>query len=449
MNNEVGTIQPLADVARLVRARAPHAALHTDAVQAVPWLDVAEAAAAADLVSVSAHKFGGPKGVGALVRRGEVPIEPLIEGGGQEWGLRSGTANVSGAVGMADGVARDVEAPGRRGRAHPAAARPARRWARRARARLVRERRRGAQDRRQLPRRLPRRRGRDAARRARPRRRVRGGGFVVHVGSDRAVARARGDGRSSRRRAGVDPAEPRATRRPTPTSTLRSSSSRGPSSSFGPRSARHDDGESTRVLVAMSGGVDSSVAAALLARRRARRHRRDPEAVGRRVRLRVLQCRRRRGRPPRRRPARHPALRVQLRRRVRLARRRALRRRLRRRPYAQPLRRVQPVDQVRPSARAGRRARVRRGRDRPPRTRAVATRRAGGSCCRGSDPAKDQSYVLYMLGQPELGRTLLPVGELTKAQVRDARVEPRTADGGQAGEHGRLLHHPRRPGASS
>jgi cysteine desulfurase len=104
VNNEVGTIQPLADVARLVRARAPHAALHTDAVQGVPWLDVAETAAGADLVSVSAHKFGGPKGVGALVRRGDLPIEPLIEGGGQEWGLRSGTANVAGAVGMAEAL---------------------------------------------------------------------------------------------------------------------------------------------------------------------------------------------------------------------------------------------------------------------------------------------------------------------------------------------------------
>jgi cysteine desulfurase len=104
VNNEVGTIQPLADVAGLVRARAPHALLHTDAVQAVPWLDVAEAAAVADLVSVSAHKFGGPKGVGALVRRGDVPIEPLIEGGGQELGLRSGTANVASAVGMAEAL---------------------------------------------------------------------------------------------------------------------------------------------------------------------------------------------------------------------------------------------------------------------------------------------------------------------------------------------------------
>ena len=104
VNNEVGTIQPLADVERLVRARSPRAVLHTDAVQAVPWLNDAEETAAADLVSVSAHKFGGPKGVGALVRRDDVPIEPLIEGGGQEWGLRSGTANVAGAVGMAEAL---------------------------------------------------------------------------------------------------------------------------------------------------------------------------------------------------------------------------------------------------------------------------------------------------------------------------------------------------------
>ncbi len=101
VNNEVGTIQPLGEVAELVRARAPRAVLHTDAVQAVPWLDVAEAARPADLVSVSGHKFGGPKGVGALVRRGDTRLEPLVEGGGQEWGLRSGTANVAGAVAMA------------------------------------------------------------------------------------------------------------------------------------------------------------------------------------------------------------------------------------------------------------------------------------------------------------------------------------------------------------
>ena len=101
VNNEVGTIQPLNEVAALVRERAPDAVLHTDAVQAVPWLPVAEAAGVADLVSISAHKFGGPKGVGVLAVRGSVPLEPRAIGGGQERGLRSGTVNVAGVVGMA------------------------------------------------------------------------------------------------------------------------------------------------------------------------------------------------------------------------------------------------------------------------------------------------------------------------------------------------------------
>ncbi|MEX2269538.1 MAG: cysteine desulfurase family protein [Acidimicrobiia bacterium] len=101
VNNEVGTVQPLAEVAALVRARAPRAVIHTDAVQGVPWLDVSTETNPADLVSVSAHKFGGPKGTGALVVRGAVAIEPLIEGGGQERGLRAGTVNVAGAAAMA------------------------------------------------------------------------------------------------------------------------------------------------------------------------------------------------------------------------------------------------------------------------------------------------------------------------------------------------------------
>ena len=101
VNNEIGTGQPLAAVAALVRDRAPSAVLHTDAVQAVPWLPVAELTAVADLVSVSAHKFGGPKGVGALVVRAGVALEPRAIGGGQERGLRSGTVNVAGVVGMA------------------------------------------------------------------------------------------------------------------------------------------------------------------------------------------------------------------------------------------------------------------------------------------------------------------------------------------------------------
>jgi cysteine desulfurase len=101
VNNEVGTIQPLADVAAIVRDRAPSAVLHTDAVQAVPWVDVAAATGCADLVSISAHKFGGPKGVGVLAVRAGTEIEPLLLGGGQERGLRSGTVDVPGAVGLA------------------------------------------------------------------------------------------------------------------------------------------------------------------------------------------------------------------------------------------------------------------------------------------------------------------------------------------------------------
>ncbi|MDQ1518840.1 MAG: cysteine desulfurase [Actinomycetota bacterium] len=100
-NNEVGTVQPLAAVAAVVAERAPRAVLHTDAVQAAAWLDVATEAAGAALVAVSAHKFGGPKGVGALVVRAGARLVPVIDGGGQERDLRSGTHNVAGIVGMA------------------------------------------------------------------------------------------------------------------------------------------------------------------------------------------------------------------------------------------------------------------------------------------------------------------------------------------------------------
>ena len=100
-NNEVGTIQPLAAVAALVREKTVGAAVVTDAVQAFTWLDVARLASAADLVAVSAHKFGGPKGVGALVVREGVPMQPIIHGGGQERDRRSGTHNVAGIVAMA------------------------------------------------------------------------------------------------------------------------------------------------------------------------------------------------------------------------------------------------------------------------------------------------------------------------------------------------------------
>ena len=108
-NNEVGTIQPLGAVVERVRALSPSTLVHTDAVQAFPWLDVAELAAGADLVAVSAHKFGGPQGVGALVVREGVRLEPLLHGGGQERDRRSGTHNVAGIVGMAAAMAATVD----------------------------------------------------------------------------------------------------------------------------------------------------------------------------------------------------------------------------------------------------------------------------------------------------------------------------------------------------
>lgn len=103
VNNEVGMIQPLDEVAGLLASYAPAAVLHTDAVQAFPWLDVAAAASGADLLSVSAHKFGGPPGVGALVVRNSArgSLAPILHGGGQERDLRPGTQNVPAIVGMA------------------------------------------------------------------------------------------------------------------------------------------------------------------------------------------------------------------------------------------------------------------------------------------------------------------------------------------------------------
>ena len=108
-NNEIGTIQPLDEIAQLVRDRAPNATLHTDAVQAFPWLDVAALAQPADLVSISAHKFGGPKGTGVLVVRDGAPFTARQVGGGQERERRSGTQNVAGIVAMAEAARLTVE----------------------------------------------------------------------------------------------------------------------------------------------------------------------------------------------------------------------------------------------------------------------------------------------------------------------------------------------------
>ncbi len=100
VNNEVGTITDLAAVAAVVRERAPRAVLHTDAVQSVCWLDLRRIAPLVDAMSFSAHKFGGPKGVGVLTIRDGVRIRPLVTGGGQERDRRSGTHNVAGIAGF-------------------------------------------------------------------------------------------------------------------------------------------------------------------------------------------------------------------------------------------------------------------------------------------------------------------------------------------------------------
>ncbi len=107
-NNETGIIQPIGRVAELVREHAPNALVHTDAVQALCWLDLAELAAPVDLISVSAHKFGGPKGVGALVVRDRAGLDPLFKGGGQERDRRGGTQNVAGIAAMAIAAAETV-----------------------------------------------------------------------------------------------------------------------------------------------------------------------------------------------------------------------------------------------------------------------------------------------------------------------------------------------------
>jgi cysteine desulfurase len=99
-NNEVGTLQPVAEVAAVVRAHRG-VLLHVDAVQAAPWVELDVSTLGADLVALSAHKAGGPKGSGALwIRRG-THILAQAHGGTQERHRRAGTENVAGAVGMA------------------------------------------------------------------------------------------------------------------------------------------------------------------------------------------------------------------------------------------------------------------------------------------------------------------------------------------------------------
>lgn len=98
-NNEVGTIEPVSRAVRICHAAG--VPVHVDAVQAAGTIPVDFRALDADTLTVSGHKFGAPKGLGALLTRSRVAIEPMLSGGGQEHGLRSGTQNVAGAVALA------------------------------------------------------------------------------------------------------------------------------------------------------------------------------------------------------------------------------------------------------------------------------------------------------------------------------------------------------------
>ena len=99
VNNEVGTIQPVTQIAQL--AHAAGALMHSDAVQAAGWLDLAPLAQAVDALSISGHKIGGLKGSGALYLSSKHRFIPLLHGGGQQGGMRSGTENPAAAVGIA------------------------------------------------------------------------------------------------------------------------------------------------------------------------------------------------------------------------------------------------------------------------------------------------------------------------------------------------------------
>lgn len=106
-NNEIGTIEPVKEIAQICKEH--DVLFHTDAVQAVGHLPVEVKELGCDMLSISAHKFNGPKGIGALYVRKGLPLSVIIEGGAQERGKRAGTENIAGAVGMAAALKEAVD----------------------------------------------------------------------------------------------------------------------------------------------------------------------------------------------------------------------------------------------------------------------------------------------------------------------------------------------------
>ncbi len=100
-NNEIGTIEPIAEAGELIKRINPHTVFHVDAVQGFGKCRIYPSRMKIDLLSVSAHKIHGPKGIGFLYVNDKIKISPIIYGGGQQRGMRSGTENVPGIAGMA------------------------------------------------------------------------------------------------------------------------------------------------------------------------------------------------------------------------------------------------------------------------------------------------------------------------------------------------------------
>ena len=100
VNNEIGTVEPVEKIGKIIKSRNPNTVFHVDAVQAYGKIPFTAASTGADLISISGHKIHGPKGIGALYVKNKTKLAPIIFGGGQQNNLRPGTENVPGIVGL-------------------------------------------------------------------------------------------------------------------------------------------------------------------------------------------------------------------------------------------------------------------------------------------------------------------------------------------------------------